>query len=134
MPGSSDLRRNSLPECGSATTTNRSHSGKKETGAQAALPIWLQFMQNGMAGLPVLDFQNVVPLEQQAADHVIRVDTPDTAPTEDVPSAPKEKPPAVSSARKNDGRKTARRSATAARRARSQRASVASAPEKIRVL
>ena len=40
--------------------------GKKETGARAALPIWLEFMQNGMAGMPVLDFQNVVPLEQQA--------------------------------------------------------------------
>jgi penicillin-binding protein 1A len=80
--------------------------GKKETGAKAALPIWLQFMQNGMAGLPVLDFQNVVPLEQQAADHVIRVDTPDTAPTEDVPSAPKEKPPAVSPPAKTTAGKT----------------------------
>jgi len=69
--------------------------GKKETGARAALPIWLQFMQNGLAGMPVLDFQNVVPLEQQAGDHVIHVDTPDTAPTEDEPRAPKERPPAV---------------------------------------
>ncbi len=57
--------------------------GKKETGARAALPVWLEFMQNGLAGMPVLDFQNVVPLEQQALDHVIHVDTPDTAPTED---------------------------------------------------
>ena len=69
--------------------------GKKETGARAALPIWLEFMQNGLAGMPVLDFQNVVPLEQQAGDHVIHVDTPDTAPTEDEPRAPKERPPAV---------------------------------------
>src|SRR6476660_3588093 len=59
--------------------------GKKETGARAALPVWLEFMQNGMAGMPVLDFQNVVPLEQQALEHVIHVDTPDTAPTEDEP-------------------------------------------------
>ena len=69
--------------------------GKKETGARAALPIWLQFMQNGMSGMPVLDFQNVEPLEQQALDHVIHVDTPDTAPTEDEPGAPKIKPPAA---------------------------------------
>ncbi|PYT98048.1 MAG: hypothetical protein DMG34_22185 [Acidobacteria bacterium] len=69
--------------------------GKKETGARAALPIWLEFMQNGLAGMPVLDFQNVVPLEQQVGDHVIHVDTPDTAPTEDEPRAPKERPPTV---------------------------------------
>jgi penicillin-binding protein 1A len=69
--------------------------GKKETGARAALPIWLEFMQNGLAGMPVLDFQNVVPLEQLAGDHVIHVDTPDTAPTEDEPRAPKERPPTV---------------------------------------
>jgi penicillin-binding protein 1A len=68
--------------------------GKKETGARAALPIWLQFMQNGLAGMPALDFQNVVPLEQQAGEHQIRVDTPDTAPTEDEPGAPKVKPAA----------------------------------------
>ncbi|HVO58654.1 MAG TPA: PBP1A family penicillin-binding protein [Dongiaceae bacterium] len=69
--------------------------GKKETGAKAALPIWLQFMQNGLSGMPVLDFQNVVPLEQQASDHIIHVDTPDTAPTEDEPGAPRAKPPAA---------------------------------------
>src|SRR4029077_7989831 len=67
--------------------------GKKETGARAALPVWLEFMQNGLAGMPVLDFQNVAPLEQQALDHVIHVDTPDTAPTEDEPGAPRVKPP-----------------------------------------
>jgi penicillin-binding protein 1A len=66
--------------------------GKKETGARAALPVWLEFMQNGLAGMPVLDFQNVVPLEQQALDHIIHVDTPDTAPTEDEPGAPRLKP------------------------------------------
>jgi penicillin-binding protein 1A len=71
--------------------------GKKETGARAALPIWLQFMQNGLAGMPVLDFQNVVPLEQQAGEHQIHVDTPDTAPTEDEPGTPKAKPPPAAS-------------------------------------
>ena len=68
--------------------------GKKETGARAALPIWLEFMQGALAGTPVTDFPNVVTLEQQANEHRITVDTPDTAPTEDEPAAPKEKPPA----------------------------------------
>ena len=76
--------------------------GKKETGARAALPIWLEFMQNGLAGTPVLDFPNVVPLERQATDHIIRVDTPDTAPTEDEPGprAPKAPPVAAPPATK----------------------------------
>ena len=40
--------------------------GKPETGAVAALPIWLEFMQGALAGKPVEDFQNVVPLEKVA--------------------------------------------------------------------
>ena len=67
--------------------------GKKETGARAALPVWLEFMQSALAGMPVLDFANVVPLEQQVGEHRVTVDTPDTAPTEDEPTTPKEKPP-----------------------------------------
>ncbi len=70
--------------------------GKKETGARAALPIWLEFMQGATAGMPPLDFANVVPLEQLASEHHVNVDTPDTAPTEDEPAAPKEKPPSPS--------------------------------------
>jgi len=66
--------------------------GKKETGARAALPIWMEFMQGALAGTPPLDFANVVPLEQEARDHHITVDTPDTAPTEDEPAAPRAKP------------------------------------------
>ena len=66
--------------------------GKKETGARAALPIWLEFMQGALTGMPALDFANVVPLEQEARDHRITVDTPDTAPTEDEPTSPREKP------------------------------------------
>ncbi len=69
--------------------------GKKETGARAALPIWIEFMQGATAALPPVDFLNVTPLEQQAADHRVHVDTPDTAPTEDEPAAPKEKPAGV---------------------------------------
>jgi penicillin-binding protein 1A len=66
--------------------------GKRETGARAALPIWLEFMQGALAGTPVTDFPNVVPLEQLAGLHQLQLDTPDTAPTEDEPTAPKEKP------------------------------------------
>jgi len=57
--------------------------GKKETGARAALPIWIQFMEQGMQGMPVENFQNVVPLEKMAGSHPVQVDTPDTAPPAD---------------------------------------------------
>jgi penicillin-binding protein 1A len=57
--------------------------GKKETGARAALPIWIQFMEQGMQGMPVENFQNVVPLEKMAGAHPVQVDTPDTAPPAD---------------------------------------------------
>ncbi len=67
--------------------------GKRETGAQAALPIWMGFIEHGMAGLPVVDFANVVPLEQQAGEHHVNVDVPDTAPEDEAPSLPKQKPP-----------------------------------------
>jgi len=57
--------------------------GKKETGARAALPIWIEFMQQAMQGMPVEQFQNVVSLEKQAGEHPVQVDTPDTAPPAD---------------------------------------------------
>jgi penicillin-binding protein 1A len=57
--------------------------GKKETGARAALPIWLQFMQQATQGMPVEDFPNVVPLEKLAGAKQVAVDTPDTAPPAD---------------------------------------------------
>jgi penicillin-binding protein 1A len=57
--------------------------GKKETGARAALPIWIEFMQQAMQGMPVEPFQNVVPLEKLAGEHPLQVDTPDTAPPAD---------------------------------------------------
>jgi penicillin-binding protein 1A len=57
--------------------------GKKETGAQAALPIWLEFMQQGTQGMPVEDFPNVTTLEKQANGRQIQVDTPDNAPAAD---------------------------------------------------
>jgi penicillin-binding protein 1A len=68
--------------------------GKKETGAKAALPIWLEFMQSALGGMPEVEFANVTPLEQEAHDHAVHVDTPDTAPTEDEPAERKAKPPA----------------------------------------
>jgi len=74
--------------------------GKHETGAAAALPIWLEFMQSATADMPPEDFPNVTPLEQVALTKNVRVDTPDTAPTEggEEPPAPKEKQPAGSGA------------------------------------
>jgi penicillin-binding protein 1A len=82
--------------------------GKKETGARAALPIWLEYMQQAEQGMPVEDFPNVVRLEKIAPTKVLQVDTPDTAPPADAAeqgltetsapqSSPKpvEKPPAV---------------------------------------
>ncbi len=57
--------------------------GKKETGAQAALPIWLEFMQGATQNMPLQEFPNVVPLEQLAAARPVQVDTADTAPPAD---------------------------------------------------
>jgi penicillin-binding protein 1A len=57
--------------------------GKKETGARAALPIWLEFSERAMQGIPVEDFPNVVPLEKQVGGRQVQVDTPDTAPPAD---------------------------------------------------
>jgi penicillin-binding protein 1A len=58
--------------------------GKKETGAQAALPIWLEFMQKATEGTPLEDFPNVVPLEKIAPTKQVQVDVPDTAPPADL--------------------------------------------------
>src|SRR5579872_206966 len=50
--------------------------GAKETGAHAALPIWMNFMTTAMAGKDPGEFQPP-PLTQHAAQ---KVDTPDAAP------------------------------------------------------
>lgn len=65
--------------------------GNKETGAQAALPIWIDMMKVALEGKPVEDFPNVEPLSKLALTKQVKVDTPDTAPTEDEAV---EKPPA----------------------------------------
>jgi penicillin-binding protein 1A len=57
--------------------------GKKETGARAALPLWLEFMKAAVQVEPSGDFSNVVPLEKQARTEQVHVDTPDTAPPSD---------------------------------------------------
>jgi penicillin-binding protein 1A len=86
--------------------------GKKETGARAALPIWLEFMQQAVQGTPVEEFQNVIPLEKIAPTKQIQVDVPDTAPPADAaeqgltetrgadpaPKPPKPPPPSTTSA------------------------------------
>jgi penicillin-binding protein 1A len=56
--------------------------GKPETGAIAALPIWLEFMQGALDGKPVQQFPNVMSLDKVALTKNVKVDTPDTAPTE----------------------------------------------------
>lgn len=58
--------------------------GKKETGARAALPIWLEFMQQATKGMPIEEFPNVVPLEELAKNIHEDVDVPDMAPPADV--------------------------------------------------
>jgi penicillin-binding protein 1A len=75
--------------------------GKRETGAQAALPIWMEFMQQGMAGMPVADFANVEPLEEQAAEHHVHTDVPDTAPEDEAPALNREKPQTTAPASTN---------------------------------
>jgi penicillin-binding protein 1A len=81
--------------------------GRGETGARAALPIWLEFMQGALTGLPVEKFANVESLAKEAAARQVRVDTPDDAPEgaaeepatpdtpEDQPSAPPLQPAAA---------------------------------------
>jgi penicillin-binding protein 1A len=54
--------------------------GKPETGAVAALPIWLEFMQGALEGKPIQAFQNVELLDKVALTKNVKVDTPDTAP------------------------------------------------------
>lgn len=51
--------------------------GAKETGAHAALPIWMSFMSEAMAGKDVGDFQPSPLLPHPAAQ---KIDTPDAAP------------------------------------------------------
>ena len=67
--------------------------GPKETGARAALPIWLEFMQQASKGMPVENFANVQSLEDLAKTQHEEVDVPDTAPPADLSEqgeAPKE--------------------------------------------
>jgi penicillin-binding protein 1A len=53
--------------------------GARETGAHAALPIWMDFMKGALAGKDPGDFQPAPPISVT----VQRVDTPDTAPGAD---------------------------------------------------
>lgn len=67
--------------------------GNKETGSKAALPIWLAVMKVAHEGMPVEDFPNVEPLGKLALTKSVKVDTPDTAPTDEEPVATPSKPP-----------------------------------------
>lgn len=55
--------------------------GPKETGAHAALPIWMDFMRVALAGKDPGDFQPMP--ETPVAPVAQKVDTPDTAPAEE---------------------------------------------------
>ena len=54
--------------------------GAKETGAHAALPIWMNFMSTAMAGKDVGQFQ---PVPEVPVTAIQKVDTPDTSPSTD---------------------------------------------------
>jgi penicillin-binding protein 1A len=71
--------------------------GKRETGAQAALPVWMEFIEKGMGNMPAVEFANVIPLEMQAEEHHVHTDVPDTAPEDEAP-APREKPAPIPAA------------------------------------
>jgi penicillin-binding protein 1A len=82
--------------------------GKPETGAVAALPIWLEFMQGALDGKPIQAFQNVESLDKVALTKTVKVDTPDNAPTEAgegpttlevAPTVPDSAPPAEAPAK-----------------------------------
>jgi penicillin-binding protein 1A len=60
--------------------------GKRETGAQAALPIWMEFIERGIGNMPAVEFADVVPLEVQAEEHHVHTDVPDTAPEDEAPA------------------------------------------------
>jgi penicillin-binding protein 1A len=54
--------------------------GGKETGAHAALPIWMNFMSSAMEGKDVGEFQSA---PEAPVTIIQRVDTPDTSPSTD---------------------------------------------------
>jgi len=55
--------------------------GAKETGARAALPIWMDFMKSALAGRDPGEFQP--PVLVPPASGLLKVDTPDDAPAKD---------------------------------------------------
>jgi len=55
--------------------------GARETGARAALPIWMDFMKTALAGKDPGSFQ--LPSEMNATTTAQKVDTPDNAPAEE---------------------------------------------------
>ena len=78
-------------------------------------------MQGALAGKPVEDFQNVVPLEKVALTKTVKVDTPDSAPTEggETPAMPDAAPENAAPARtpgKAPAAKSRRRAAQIPRR------------------
>lgn len=77
--------------------------GKGEQGSVAALPIWLEFMQQALAGKPIEDFPGVTPLDQVAMHYTEQVDTPDTAPAEASEATEANSPPVPATPRGEAG-------------------------------
>ena len=92
-PGLWASRHSSRAEFGWASMTNRFRGEKGNWRARGAPDLAGIHERARSTEQPAIDFANVVPLEQQAREHQVNVDTPDTAPTEDEPPAPKVKPP-----------------------------------------
>jgi penicillin-binding protein 1A len=55
--------------------------GAKESGARAALPVWMDFMKTALAGKDPGAFESAP--ESPPSPLARRVDTPDTAPAEE---------------------------------------------------
>jgi penicillin-binding protein 1A len=55
--------------------------GNKETGARAALPIWMSFMNTAMAGSEAREFEPAPVLPPSPV--ALKIDTADTAPAND---------------------------------------------------
>ena len=81
---------------------NRESLGEKETGARAALPMWMDFMRAAIAGKPKETFASAgapkkvldVPEAPAASDEAPAVKKPAESVDEDDPDAPPAQPPA----------------------------------------
>ncbi len=64
--------------------------GRGEQGAEAALPIWVEYMKGALKGLPVEQFSGVTPLSQLASEQTASTNPPENG----SPQQPQQQPPA----------------------------------------